>query len=145
MNKTCTICKKLRPLELFSKHPMGKNGLDPQCKKCRSLHYKEYAKKERSKSKSRARTKKYREAHKDILKARHKAVRNTLKGKARRMIESRLRKNTIQRQLCIVCKKLHQKEVKAQAHHSDYHKPLDIMWLCVQHHSAWHRVFIAEG
>lgn len=30
---------------------------------------------------------------------------------------------------------------KPEAHHSDYNRPLDVMWLCPEHHRAWHRCF----
>lgn len=30
-------------------------------------------------------------------------------------------------------------EVKVHGHHCDYDKPLEVMWLCAEHHSAWHR------
>lgn len=29
-------------------------------------------------------------------------------------------------------------QIKAQAHHDDYNKPLDVRWLCHQHHVEWH-------
>lgn len=29
-------------------------------------------------------------------------------------------------------------EPNAQAHHPDYDKPLDVMWLCLTHHAEWH-------
>lgn len=28
---------------------------------------------------------------------------------------------------------------KIEAHHSDYTKPCDILWLCTKHHKAWHK------
>lgn len=31
-----------------------------------------------------------------------------------------------------------------EAHHPDYNKPLDVMWLCVTHHAAWHASFAVE-
>lgn len=35
---------------------------------------------------------------------------------------------------CEVCGKK-----KVHAHHTDYRKPLKIMWLCPKHHFAWHK------
>ena len=28
---------------------------------------------------------------------------------------------------------------KAQAHHDDYNKPLEVRWLCREHHEEWHK------
>jgi formylmethanofuran dehydrogenase subunit E len=28
---------------------------------------------------------------------------------------------------------------KAEAHHDDYSKPLDVRWLCTTHHAEWHK------
>jgi len=29
---------------------------------------------------------------------------------------------------------------KAQMHHPDYSKPLEVEWMCQQHHRGWHRI-----
>lgn len=36
--KECTKCKIVLPFEKFYKHPLGRNGLHPSCKKCQSLY-----------------------------------------------------------------------------------------------------------
>lgn len=51
---------------------------------------------------------------------------------------------------CIVCKAMGSHDDRSylpnrrsvMAHHHDYSKPLDVIWLCSKHHFAWHRLFI---
>ncbi len=45
-----------------------------------------------------------------------------------------IRKGRLTKQPCAVCGSLN-----AHAHHEDYSKPLDVMWLCPAHHNARHR------
>lgn len=52
-------------------------------------------------------------------------------------VNNAIRKNKLKRGKCSICQK-----TKAEAHHCDYNKPMDIFWLCKEHHWAWHRVFI---
>ena len=51
-----------------------------------------------------------------------------LQIKATNKVYYAIRKGRVQRLPCIVC------GGKAQAHHSDYSKPLDVDWLCRKHH-----------
>lgn len=56
------------------------------------------------------------------------------KGSARKTVAEALRKNKIKRLPCETCG-----NVKSEAHHTDYSKPLKITWLCRKHHSEWHK------
>ena len=49
--------------------------------------------------------------------------------------QNALKRGILRPQPCEVCG-----EEKAQAHHDDYTKPLDVRWLCVRHHNEWHRI-----
>ena len=70
---------------------------------------------------------------------------NKLTGKAyrdREFIKRKARTATrkLERKPCEICYSL-----PVIAHHKDYSKPLDVVFLCIAHHRAWHRVFVAEG
>ena len=51
---------------------------------------------------------------------------------ARSMANHAIRDGKIVPQLCEVCGN------KAEAHHDDYSKPLNVRWLCFKHHRQWH-------
>lgn len=55
-----------------------------------------------------------------------------LKAKARREVSSAVRAGRLIPQPCSVC------GAKAQAHHHDYTKPLEVEWLCTVHHGKEH-------
>ena len=60
--------------------------------------------------------------------------RDPAKINARAMIRNRVMRGTLARQQCGVCGK-----PDAHAHHDDYANPLDVKWLCPQHHADLHR------
>ena len=60
---------------------------------------------------------------------------------ARSMVRSAIRAGKMKRSPCEVCG-----IAKSHAHHEDYSKPLDVMWLCPLHHAAHHpRLFSIKG
>lgn len=59
---------------------------------------------------------------------------NPIQEKARKKTWAAISKGKLIRSSCVVCG-----ENKVEAHHSDYTKPLDIMWLCNKHHVEWHK------
>jgi hypothetical protein len=48
-------------------------------------------------------------------------------------VSNAIRTGRLARQGCEVCGD------RAHAHHDDYSKPLDVRWLCSQHHTDHHR------
>lgn len=52
---------------------------------------------------------------------------------ARSKLNHYIRDKHLLRQPCEIC------GAKAEAHHDDYNKPLDVRWLCFRHHREWHK------
>lgn len=57
-----------------------------------------------------------------------------MKHAVRSRVAYALKTGRLKRQPCEVCG-----AKDAEAHHPDYSKPLEVMWLCVPHHGAEHK------
>lgn len=96
-------------------------------RKANASHAREYAKEyNRNRYKSHpesehARRKRWAEANKD-------------KVKAHRLVHYYLKKGTIHKFPCAACG-----ATKVIAHHYDYNRPLEVLWLCELHHKQWHK------
>ena len=60
--------------------------------------------------------------------------RNEDKVRVERMVQWKIRAGFLKRLMCCICG-----NVKSQAHHPDYSKPYDVIWLCALHHTRLHR------
>jgi hypothetical protein len=59
-----------------------------------------------------------------------------IRHRVRALTRMYIRYGRLIRQPCEVCG-----EIKVDAHHDDYNKPLDIRWLCKIHHREHHKLF----
>jgi hypothetical protein len=58
---------------------------------------------------------------------------NNEKVEAQNLLNTAIMKGIIVKEACSVCG-----DIKSQAHHPDYSKPLEVIWLCQQHHKDLH-------
>ena len=149
MKKHCRQCKQDVRRADFYRMRSGADGLMAICKACHRSnvsanyranieHYKEY---ERGRANLPHRVE-AREAYAATPEGRAAIQRgakawirrNPIKRAAQIAVGNAIRDGKITRQPCEVCG-----NPKAQAHHDDYGKPLDVRWLCTTHHAEWHR------
>ena len=159
--KTCSICGKEKADSEFHKNPTCRDGLATYCKPCQN----EKARKWRAENpdkikesqrktdiKGKDRKRKWREANAQKCKesckrwkARNaKHVRdysekyrsgNPEKIKARNTVNHAIESGKIKRHPCSVCGSTE----NLDAHHEDYSKPLNVVWLCRTHHARLHK------
>jgi len=134
--KTCFKCGTEKPLTEFYRHPMMGDGHLNKCKKCTKKDTRENRRK---------RIDYYRkydlQRYRDNPKRREATLRwfkekmalHPAAKKASDIVSNAIRDGRMKRQPCEVCG-----DPKSEAHHPDYAKPLDVMWLCRSHHVQWH-------
>lgn len=161
--KKCTCCKEKKPLVDFPFNKENKDGRGSYCRKCKvakqkiwrgtesgklwhRINYKKNGRKFYEKDRIRNRIREKSEKRKAWKKMWAKSE----KGKASidrkrkspfgvkrencyRITHKAIRRGELKRLPCEKCGE------KAQAHHPDYNKPLDVMWLCAEHHREWHK------
>lgn len=135
--KTCFKCHQEKPLSEFYKHSGMTDGHLNKCKECakqdtkkqRAANHEYYIQYDRQRAKlphrieaNKERFKQYRKSHPD-------------REKARSLLYKEYKQGKIAKLPCFVCGSLN-----TEAHHPDYSRPLDVIWLCAQHHKQAHAV-----
>lgn len=116
---TCSCCKESKLMNFFNRKANSPKGIDCYCKEC-----------------NRNKNRKYRQENKEYLSNYVKQYRenNPEKYKAHYTLQNAVREGHIEKQPCNVCG-----SINVEAHHEDYSKPLDIIWLCRRCHIAVHK------
>lgn len=146
-SKRCFKCLQCLPLEAFYKHSAMGDGRLNKCKECTkkdvSEHRQNNLEKVRAYDRLRggiphrvAARKEY--AQTDAYKASHgKSMKKYIvnhpnRYAARNILNAALRDKKIEKWPCMVCGSA------SEAHHPDYDRPLDVVWLCDAHHKQAH-------
>lgn len=133
--KTCKICGVDRDERQFS-------GRRRTCNLCYNRMYHENIGGLRDKVLERSRRKDRKMTRADYLrKKRQQEERWPEKLAARRMVTNAIKVGTLKRCPCSVCGQVEM----VHAHHDDYSKPLDVIWLCSKHHGERHRLINRYG
>lgn len=130
-SKRCFKCGEVKVLSAFYKHPQMSDGYVNKCKECNKSdvtanrkakveYYREYDR-QRGNRQDLSDLHRYREE-------------NPKKYAAHVRVGNAIRDGILVPKPCEVCGGL-----KVHGHHTDYDKPLDVMWLCSEHHVAWHK------
>lgn len=135
-SKNCSLCGKEKPLDCFHKDRGTLDGHYNQCKKCRKgVSRKDYISRKEAIAIS---VKQWRKTPRG-KEARKKEFENSRrfhpgKYRARYTLTNAVRDGKIVKTACKVCG-----NEKSEGHHPDYRKPLDVIWLCKNHHDAVHQ------
>lgn len=126
--RKCNICDKEKSLNEFTRDKSSLNGFGYQCLVCKRVVFAKWFNSKLGKQ--------YKIAHR--IKAIENEARSTLKfpekRKAREILRMNVRSGNVQKLPCEFCG-----DLKSEAHHTDYSKPLDVRWLCKKHHVSIHQ------
>ena len=126
--KKCGRCLRIKDVSEFNKNKYSKTGYRSQCKECMKKerarlrdHYKEWRT-----------TEERRVWYADYRKERYQKDKSKIS--ARNKTNWAIKTGTLVRMPCVNC------GAKAEAHHPDYDRPLDVVWLCPKHHKEAHEI-----
>ncbi len=137
--KTCKACKKRLSPGDFYKDARGKDGLYSVCKRCHNKKsdtrkMERYRSDEKYREKVKEKNRKYvrSEKFKEYCRKKYATdVRYRKRVKCKGAVRRALKRGELVKKKCFCGK-------EAEAHHLDYNYPLEIMWLCREHHAKWH-------
>lgn len=121
--KYCQRCKKTKHHSKFSIH-------DTVCDKCTAVRLEQQVENELNRK----------QYHKDYGKT---EIGAQIKW-AKQVVYAMKKMGVLKQGVCETCS-----TEKTQAHHKDYNKPFEVMWLCKKHHTEWHKnnevIYVKRG
>lgn len=152
MKKVCFKCGNEKELSEFYKHKEMADGFLNKCKECTKndalKHREKNIEKIRAYDRNRPNHKERVEANKKRLKENTELKAKYRKSQKKWDIENKIKKNAhtkvkrallngtlVRRYNCDICGD----GSKLEAHHEDYSKPLEVIWLCVKCHKEKHK------
>lgn len=129
--KTCISCAEAKPLEDFYRHPETIDGRLGRCKACHKKGVREACLRDpgRRRAYDGARQKTPERRVAKLGYQRKSRLEHPEKHRARALVAHAVKAGRLVRQPCGACG-----SPKAEAHHHDYSKPLDVKWLCFRCH-----------
>jgi len=123
--KYCPKCKKTKDKSLFRKDGGRKDGRGSMCLDCKNAV--EALWRDENRDKIRKQHREYYRKNSERINKRRKELYDPFKNRAHWMARK------IKARECIFCKK------QGERHHEDYSKPLEVVFLCRQHHKMVHK------
>lgn len=119
--KKCSKCLRSKELSKFNRRARSRDGLNTACRECTKARSRKYL----VSALGRKTRTKYR---KEVAE-----VRDKKKLHARRKVKEALKDGRLVRQSCMNCD-----DKLSHAHHQDYERPLEVIWLCAICHRSVH-------
>lgn len=149
MTKQCFKCGKIKDICDFYAHPKMSDGHLNKCKECtikdvrdhREANHAEFIAYDRRRYRENPERKisagkwSRENPEKKLMVGRAWAKRNNNKRKAQAAVAREIKSGRMSRMPCADCGTVE----NVHAHHPDYSKPLDVVWLCSIHHGLRHR------
>ena len=139
--KECFKCKTNKPLEEFYKHSKMADGHLNKCKGCTkndsTTNRNKNLEKVRAYDRARGKIPERIKAGVEINRAWR--AEDSRRALAHSQVARAIRNGALVRQSCVRCG-----EEKSLAHHEDYDKPLEVMWLCQPCHKKRHKELKTE-
>ena len=138
--KRCFKCQCEKPLGAFYKHAMMGDGHLNKCKDCTKTDVKKHRQDnlERIRSYDRMRSSMPHRISSQVFRTKEYRTKFPERAKANALVGAAVRDGKLKKQPCWVC------GGKAIAHHPDYSRPLDVVWLCQPHHKQTHAIVANE-
>jgi ribosomal protein S27AE len=134
--KTCFKCNAIKPFEMFYKHSGMADGHVNKCKECNKNDVTTYRNKNLEKVRAYDRQRGKEPERAKVMSAFTKAWRSEDKRRiaAHNAVARAIKKGSLLKLPCVRCG-----TEKSVAHHEDYSKFLDVMWLCSPCHRKRHK------